>query len=178
MMRKPIPNRFDGKVAIVTGGSSGIGRAITEELAKEGASVLFSCLESDREEAEEVCQLAPDRLKYRTGDMAEPDFNQELVDSTVENFGRLDYLVNNAFSFVAASTEATLEQWHRSLEVGPIAFGRMGALALPHMENQGGGAIVNVSSISSPYCSAPALDIQCQQGSGETTHPLYGHGFC
>ena len=147
-MRNPIPNRFDGKVALVTGGSSGIGRAITEELIKEGASVLFSCLESDQGEAEEVCRIAPDRLKYLTGDMADPVFNRYLVKSTGAAFGRLDYLVNNAFSFVAASMEATLEQWHRSLDVGPIAFGRMGALALPYMKKQGGGAIVNVSSIS------------------------------
>lgn len=147
-MRKPIENRFARKTAIVTGGSSGIGRAVTEELIKEGACVFFSCLEADREEADEVCQLAPDRLKYLMGDMANPEFNRRLVESTVEAFGRLDYLVNNAFSFVAAGKEATLEQWHRSLDVGPIAFGRMGALALPHMETRGGGAIVNISSIS------------------------------
>lgn len=125
-----------------------MGRAITEELLKEGGRVYFSCLEADRGEAEELAEQFGEAVRFLTGDMADDLFRAKLVESAIEAFGKVNYLVNNAFSFLAASLEATPEDWRRSLEVGPVAFARMAALVAPEMEKQGGGAIVNISSIS------------------------------
>ncbi len=147
-MRQPIYNRFSGRTALVTGGSSGIGRAIVEELAKEGAHVFFSCLPSDDAEARELVDAYPGQVRYALGDMGRDAFRVDLFNACRETFGSLHYLVNNAFSFVAVAADASLEDWQRSLEVGPIAYARMGALVAPEMEKGGGGAIVNISSIS------------------------------
>lgn len=133
---------------MVTGGSSGIGRAIVEELVKEGANVFFTCLPSDEEEARKSTELDSGRVDYRTGDMGEDRFRRAVIEECRKTFGSIHYLVNNAFSFVAAAADATLEDWQRSLDVGPIAYARMGALVAPEMEKEGGGAIVNISSIS------------------------------
>lgn len=147
-MRDPIPHRFNDTVTLVTGGSSGLGRAITEELLKEGGQVFFSCLEADREEAEQVVATYGSNAAFLTGDMADDVFRIRLVEAAVERFGKVNNLVNNAFSFLAASLDASAEDWRRSLEVGPVAFARMAALCATEMEKQGGGAIVNISSIS------------------------------
>jgi NAD(P)-dependent dehydrogenase (short-subunit alcohol dehydrogenase family) len=147
--RRPIQDRFKGKVAIVTGGSLGIGRATVDELCAEGASVVFTGIEPDLGfEAEKELVAAGRRAMFRVGDMADAEFPAKVTLDAISSFGRLDYLVNNAFSFVAKGADATLEDWRRVLEVGPIAYARMGSLAAIRMKETGGGAIVNLSSIS------------------------------
>ena len=146
--RKAIKDRFQGKVAIVTGGSSGIGKAITEELCKEGASVVFSgiCESGETTTKEFVDQGFP--VLYCHGDMADEQFCQDLVDKTLKTFNQVDYLVNNAFSFIAKGLDAATEDWQRSLFVGPVAYARMIQNVAAPMKKGGGGAIVNMSSIS------------------------------
>ncbi len=146
--RKAIKDRFKGKVAIVTGGSSGIGKAITEELCKEGAAVAFS---GNCDMGETTVKEFEDQgftILYCHGDMAEQQFCQELVAETLKKFNRVDYLVNNAFSFIAKGLDATTEDWQRSLFVGPVAYARMIQHVADPMKEGGGGAIVNMSSIS------------------------------
>ena len=148
MERKPIKDRFKDKVAIVTGGSAGIGRSIGEELCKEGARVAFTG----------ICDEGPGTLKafreagydvlYLHGDMAAESFRISIIEETLARWGKINYLVNNAFSFLAKGPEATPEDWNRVFNVGPTAYARMAALAAGPMKAQGGGAIVNVSSIS------------------------------
>jgi NAD(P)-dependent dehydrogenase (short-subunit alcohol dehydrogenase family) len=147
--RKPIQDRFFGKVAVVTGGSAGIGRATVDELCHEGASVVFTGIEQDvGEQAEKELSIAGWPVLFRHGDMADSAFPAQVIRDAVASFGRVDYLVNNAFSFISKGADATAEDWSRVFEVGPVAYARIGAAVAPEMKKVGGGAIVNISSIS------------------------------
>ena len=147
--RTAIRDRFKAKVAIVTGGSSGIGRATVEELTNEGAAVAFTGLEEDDGVAFEK-KLSEDGYDalYCYGDMADGGFCKGVVERTVSKWGGVDYLVNNAFSFVSRGLDATREDWDRILDVGPVAFATMAQSAAEPMKHRGGGAIVNISSVS------------------------------
>lgn len=148
IVRNPIVDRFKGKVAIVTGGSNGIGRSIVEELCKEGASVLFTGIsDAGVTTAKELTDDGFDVL-FTQGDMADEDFCKRTVDATLDKWGKVDYLVNNAFSFTAKGLEATREDWERIFMVGPVGYAVMTQLVTPSMKTQGGGSIVNMSSIS------------------------------
>ena len=143
---KPIADRFSGQVALVTGGANGIGLAIVEQLVAEGARVAFCDLNA--EDGAAVAQRLGESVLFVQGDMLSEDFCAAFVRQAAETFGRIDCLVNNAFAFVAASTEATTTDWETSYFVGPVGFARMVQNATPHMGRAGGGAIVNISSIS------------------------------
>lgn len=146
--RTAVVNRFQGKVAIVTGGSSGIGRAVVEELCKEGAAVAFSGISDvGRTTAQELSSDGYQAL-FCQGDMADEAFCRELVRETVARWGKVNYLVNNAFSFTAKGLDATRDDWERVLRVGPMAYALMGQLVVAPMQREGGGSIVNMSSIS------------------------------
>ena len=142
-------DRFLGKVAIVTGGSAGIGRATVDELCSEGASVVFTGIEPEiGEQAEKELSVVGSPVLFRHGDMADPEFPARIIRDTIASFGKVDYLVNNAFSFISKGADATAEDWSHVFEVGPVAYARMGAAAAKEMKEVGGGAIVNLSSIS------------------------------
>lgn len=146
--RVAVKERFRGKVAIVTGGASGIGCAIVEELCREGASVAFSGISAIGEmTAKELGAHGYDVL-FEQGDMCEEVFCQRLVAATLEKWGKINYLVNNAFSFIAKSLDATREDWERTFMVGPVGYATMVSFVAEPMRQQGGGAIVNMSSIS------------------------------
>ncbi len=148
MERKAIENRFAGKAAIVTGGSSGIGQAIAQELCREGASVAFTGISEGGFAVEKAFRDQGFDVLFIRGDMEDELFCKEIVQRTVGKWGRVDYLVNNAFSFTAAGKDATTADWRRSLFVGPVGYARMVQNCLPEMIKQGGGAVVNVTSIS------------------------------
>ncbi len=147
-VRTPIAGRFAGKVAVVTGATHGIGHAIALELLREGAAVVGSGLPADADEGRAAFQAAGFSPLLVTGDLAEENFCRELVAQVLARHGRLDFLVNNAFSFLAKGLEATPADFARSFSVGPVAFALLTQLAAGPMRRQGGGAIVNVSSIS------------------------------
>ena len=136
------------KVAIVTGGSSGIGHAIALALAREGATVGWTSLPADVAEGEEAFAKAGLECVSFGGDMGEESFCENTVATMIERYGRVDLLVNNAFSFIAVGTDGTREQWKRSFDVGLFAYAKMTQLVQESMRTNGGGAIVNVTSIS------------------------------
>jgi NAD(P)-dependent dehydrogenase (short-subunit alcohol dehydrogenase family) len=133
----------------VTGGTNGIGHAIALELLREGALVAVSGLPRDIDEGCAAFASAGFEPLIFSGDMADEKFCAKLVADALAHFGRLDFLVNNAFSFIAKGLDATRDEFHYSLDVGPLGFARMIQLAAVPMKEAGGGAIVNVSSISS-----------------------------
>jgi NAD(P)-dependent dehydrogenase (short-subunit alcohol dehydrogenase family) len=120
-----------------------------EELCREGAAVVFTGLEADQgAQTEQELRGAGHEVLFLAGDMSEDAFVRETVEQASVRFSRVDYLVNNAFSFLSKGPEATLEDWHRVYDVGPIAYARLGSLVAQEMRKVGGGAIVNISSIS------------------------------
>lgn len=139
---------LNGKIAIVTGGGAGIGRACMERLCQEGVSVTFSDIEVENALKTEK-ELLEKGYKVHSvhGDMSEETFCKKLVDETISKWGGLNFLVNNAFSFVAKGLDATKEDWDRIMNVGPVAYAHMAKFAASHMRKNG-GAIVNISSVS------------------------------
>lgn len=138
-----------GKTAIVTGGGAGIGKACVERLCQEGISVTFS--DMDAKNAEKTVQDMQSKgyqVQAVIGDMCEESFCKELVDAAKQTWGALHFLVNNAFSFISKGVDASQNDWERIMNVGPIAFAHMLRYAAPHMREAGGGAVVNISSIS------------------------------
>jgi 3alpha(or 20beta)-hydroxysteroid dehydrogenase len=138
--------RLDGKVALVSGGARGLGRAIVEELAAEGAQVVIGDLLDDQAAA--LAGVLGARARAVHLDVtSEAGWNDAIV-ATIEAFGRLDVLVNNAgIAEGAPFWETTLESYRRVVEVNQIGvFLGMRAAVAP-MTDAGGGSIVNISSI-------------------------------
>jgi NAD(P)-dependent dehydrogenase (short-subunit alcohol dehydrogenase family) len=146
--RKTIIDRFAGKVAIVSGGSTGIGRAIVEELCKEGASVCFTGTSELGIQTQKELFNSGMNAMFCQGDMEDEAFCKDTVEQTASLWGKINYLVNNAFSFTAKGEDARTEDWERSFFVGPVGYARMMQNIKPFMIREGGGAVVNMSSIS------------------------------
>jgi NAD(P)-dependent dehydrogenase (short-subunit alcohol dehydrogenase family) len=139
---------LSGKAAIVTGGANGIGRAIVERLCQEGVSVTFSGISDAGAATEKECLAKGYPVQFVQGDMADEAFCRRLVDQARGRWGKISYLVNNAFSFIAKGIDATRDEWLRMMSVGPIGYATMVQNVVPAMRAQGGGSIVNLSSIS------------------------------
>ncbi len=139
---------LSGTAAIVAGGANGIGRANMERLCQEGVSVTFSGISDGGVATERECTAKGYPVQFVRGDMADEAFCHQLVDEAQNAWGKINYLVNNAFSFIAKGIDATREEWLRMMSVGPIGYATMARYAVPAMRAQGGGSIVNLSSIS------------------------------
>lgn len=149
MSRACVPDRFSGKSALVTGGSHGIGFSVALELLREGCTVAVSCLPADEAEGRASFAAAGFSPLLVPGDLSEEAFLPRLVDAVLlASGGRLHFLVNNAFSFLSKGVGARRADFERSFGVGPFTFALLTSLVAPHLAAAGGGAIVNVSSIS------------------------------
>jgi len=145
-----------GRVAVVTGAGSGIGRAVATALAAEGASVLASDVVLERaEETVGLIQTAGGTAAAHGADIADPVSVQGMIDAATQLFGGLGILVNNAgLQYVAPIEEFPLERWSRLIDVmltGPFLCTKA---ALPHMRRAGWGRIINISSIHGKKASA------------------------
>jgi NAD(P)-dependent dehydrogenase (short-subunit alcohol dehydrogenase family) len=139
---------LSGKAAIVTGGANGIGRAIVERLCQEGVSVAFSGISDAGVATERELKAKGYAVQFIRGDMSEEGFCRRLADQSRKTWGKINYLVNNAFSFIAKGIDASRDEWLRMMSVGPIGYATMAQCVVPAMRTQGGGAMVNLSSIS------------------------------
>ncbi|WP_044206616.1 SDR family NAD(P)-dependent oxidoreductase [Flammeovirga sp. OC4] len=140
---------LQGKRALVTGGAQGIGRACVEAFLSYGCSVVISDIEEETGlAAVEELRANGGEVYFIQGDMLDEKFCEEQVAFAIEKMGGLDFLINNAFSFIAAGIDAKRSEWQRSLEVGPIGFAKMIQEVSKLMQQHGKGAIVNISSIS------------------------------
>jgi NAD(P)-dependent dehydrogenase (short-subunit alcohol dehydrogenase family) len=146
--RTPIIDRFRGKVAIITGGASGIGRAIVEQFCREGGAACFTGISEAGVSTAKELSAAGHGVLFLRGDMADAGFCRSIAPACLKRFGRVNCLVNNAFSFIAKGADATGEEWDRMMRVGPVAYSLMAASVVEPMKAQGGGAIVNMSSVS------------------------------
>lgn len=145
--------RLAGKAAIITGGDSGIGRAVAIAFAREGADVLISYLneEDDARETARWVEEAGRKAVLVPGDIANPAHCNAIVDKAVEAFGRLDVLVNNAaYQMTYPSLdEITDEEWDKTFDTNIGAMFRITRAAVRHMKP--GGAIVNTTSINADH---------------------------
>jgi NAD(P)-dependent dehydrogenase (short-subunit alcohol dehydrogenase family) len=140
-----VPPDFEGRVAIVTGAARGLGRAAAARLYERGASVAINVRDIDR--AEEVAHSLGERAFPVPGDVAAMGKPEEIARKTLERFGRIDILVNNAA--VAETTrfpDLSADEWREALEVNMTAPFLLMKAVLPAMQAQRYGRIVNISS--------------------------------
>ena len=157
--------RLQNKVALVTGGTSGIGRATAELFAAEGAQVAITGRRAELGEA----VAAQIQGCYISADHRLAEDCRRAVEQVLAAYGRIDILFNNAGIVVSGTAETTSEQdWQDTLALNVTAVWRMSRLVIPHMRRQGGGAIVNNASdwglVGAPgvvaYCTSKGAVIQ------------------
>jgi NAD(P)-dependent dehydrogenase (short-subunit alcohol dehydrogenase family) len=150
--------QLDGRVAVVTGGSRGIGAAIVEAFLREGARVAFNGRNADSAEALTERLGNPEGLWFCQGSVTETADLQRLIDGTAERFGRLDILVNNAGGSGALQPIAELDEaaWEADLRWNLTSVFLATKAALKHMLAAGYGSIVNISSVEGKIAT-PAM---------------------
>jgi NAD(P)-dependent dehydrogenase (short-subunit alcohol dehydrogenase family) len=148
---------LSGRVAIVTGGSVGLGRQMAEGLAEAGANLVLCARKRERclQAAEELQKLEVQVLALGC-DVKEPRSVREVVDATVKQFGRIDVLVNNAgTSWGAPVEEMTIEQWHKVIETNLTGTFLFSQAVGKVMVKQRRGKIINIASVAGLRGSSP-----------------------
>ncbi len=150
-----MPGTLEGKVAVVTGGAQGIGRAVAGGLAAEGARVVIA----DLARAEDAAAELEDGLGL-TADVSSEAGVARVVEESVSRMGRIDILVNNAGLYASLPmrpfTEIPLEEWREVMDVNVMSMFLCCRAVVPRMREQGGGKIVNISS-GTPFRGVPFL---------------------
>jgi len=158
--------RLEGKIALITGGDSGIGRAVAVAFAQEGADVAIVYLNehADATEAQGMVEATGRRCVLISGDVGEEAFCQRAVDQTVKEFGKLDILVNNAAEqHPQEELEAiTAEQLERTFRTNIFSMFYLAKAALRYIGE--GGSIINTSSVTAYRGSPHLLDYAATKG--------------
>jgi len=159
--------RLEGRVAVITGADSGIGRAVALAYAREGADVVVAYLNEheDAKETERVVAASGRKAVLAPGDLADEAACRTLIERAVEAFGRIDVLVNNAAyqdKSVERFEDITADRVERSFRTNIMAMFHLVRHALPHMKP--GSCVINVGSIQAYQPSAEILDYAATKG--------------
>jgi NAD(P)-dependent dehydrogenase (short-subunit alcohol dehydrogenase family) len=159
-------DRLRGKVALVTGADSGIGRAVAVLFAREGADVaiLYLCEHEDAEKTQRIVEGEGRRAITIAGDVGDRDFCRQAVERTVAELGRLDVLVNNAAEqhYDKRIEDVTEDQLRRTFQTNFFGYFYMVQAAVPHLRE--GAAIVNCTSVTAYRGSKGLLDYSATKG--------------
>jgi NAD(P)-dependent dehydrogenase (short-subunit alcohol dehydrogenase family) len=154
--------RLEGRKTVITGGDSGIGRAVALAFAREGADVLIAYLPEEEADARETLRVVEDAGRKAVGvpgDLRDEAHCHSVIDRAVEEFGRIDVLVNNAayqMSLDSGLADLTTEQLLRTYETNVFAMFWLTKRALPHMA--AGASVINSTSIQAYQPSPPLID--------------------
>jgi NAD(P)-dependent dehydrogenase (short-subunit alcohol dehydrogenase family) len=158
--------RLSGKSAIITGATSGMGKAIAERFVKEGASLILSGRDLEKgKEFEKTLLESGGKVKFVAGDVGSPKVNETLVKTAIECFGKLDMVVTSAGMLGLGSvTEISLKDWQDSINTNLNSVFYLSRFAIPEIQKQGGGNILVNSSIAAfksfpnhaAYCASKA----------------------
>jgi len=156
-----------GKVALITGGDSGIGRAVAVLFAREGADIVLTHLPEEQIDADETARAVlgeGQRVLLVAGDIVEPSFCRTVVERTIREFGKLDILVNNAAyqHHQEDLRELSDEQWDLTFKTNVYGYFRMAQAALPYLGP--GSAIINTGSVTGIEGSGHLLDYASTKG--------------
>ena len=160
---------LDGKVALITGGSEGIGKATATRMAAEGATVVICARRP------EVLERAAEEIRRATGadvsafpaDVTEPAQFTALFDQILSRYGRIDILVNNAGRGANRPfQDLTDDAWHADLDLKLVGAIRCSRLAVPHMKAQGGGRIINVTNVDAKTPGTGSLPASVSRAAG------------
>jgi NAD(P)-dependent dehydrogenase (short-subunit alcohol dehydrogenase family) len=158
--------KLDGMVALITGGDSGIGRSVAVLYAREGADVAIAYLNEheDAEETKRAVEKEGRRCILISGDVADPEFCKDAVERTIDEFGKLDILVNNAAfqEHVNSFEELTEEQFDRTIKTNLYGYFHMAKAAVPHLRN--GSSIVMTGSVTGLLGNKDLLDYSMTKG--------------
>lgn len=158
--------KLEGRAAIITGGDSGIGKAVAIAYAREGADVLIVYLNEDEDAADtaRLVEEAGRRCVLLRGDLADRDFCRSIVARALDAFGRIDILVNNAAQQMTfpAIEEIPDEEWDRTFAVNVTAMFLLCKAAVAHMK--AGASIINTSSVNSDRPSPDLLAYATTKG--------------
>jgi NAD(P)-dependent dehydrogenase (short-subunit alcohol dehydrogenase family) len=159
-------DKLRDKVALITGGDSGIGRSVAVLFAREGADIAIAYLteHEDAEETKRAVEAEGQRCIVLSGDVADPEFCESAVERTIAELGKIDVLVNNAAfqEHVNQFDELTNEHFDRTIKTNLYGYFYMAKAAVPHMEN--GSAIVMTGSVTGLLGNKDLLDYSTTKG--------------
>ena len=154
--------KLKGKTCIVTGATSGMGKAIAERFHREGAKLVLS---GRNEERGNALSKKLDKSVFFTGDVTSLNYNEELVKLAIENFGKLDIVSMNAGILGLGSVEnLSFEDWHKTLDTNLSSIFYLSKFAIPHLEKHSGNILINASIAA--YKSFPNHPAYCASKAG------------